>query len=200
MLGTYGCFTNTGVYMNNYTPSEGDEIGAFWHNGRRISWPAQPKTMPGRLKTKRIPRLICLGGALYRGNAISGGDGGSGPVRVGIFATNNADRVSAGASYWGIMELSGNLYERPVTIGHATGRAFAGTHGDGVLTAAGNANVSAWPGEDAAGTGIQGGTTDNTSSSRIKTASGFKFRQRASSGRRRRDCLSPANRAVRRPA
>ncbi|MFO7534945.1 MAG: SUMF1/EgtB/PvdO family nonheme iron enzyme [Kiritimatiellia bacterium] len=68
-----------------------------------------------------------------------------GPYRVGIYATNGASRVSAGASHWGIMELSGNLYERTVTIGHATGRAFTGLHGNGALTTAGESDVSAWP-------------------------------------------------------
>jgi len=86
-----------------------------------------------------------------------------GPYRVGIYATNGATRVQAGASYWGIMELSGNLWERTVTIGHATGRAFTGLHGDGVLNASGavdtigDANVSLWPLKDAVGAGFRGG-------------------------------------------
>jgi len=54
-----------------------------------------------------------------------------GPLRVGIFATPDSDRVRAGASYWGIMELSGNLLERTVTVGDAAGRAYEGNHGDG---------------------------------------------------------------------
>ena len=83
-----------------------------------------------------------------------------GPVRVGIFAANgsNSGRVSSGASYWGIMELSGNLYERPVTIANPTGRAFTGTHGDGQLTSYGDANPATWPGTDAVGAGYRGGS------------------------------------------
>jgi formylglycine-generating enzyme required for sulfatase activity len=86
-----------------------------------------------------------------------------GPVRVGIFAANgsNSGRLSAGASYWGIMELSGNLSERPVTIVNATGLAFTGTHGDGVLTSSGNANAATWPGTDAVGAGWRGGSWDS---------------------------------------
>jgi hypothetical protein len=53
------------------------------------------------------------------------------PLRPGIFATPESDRVAAGASYWGIMELSGNLEEAVVTVGNWEGRRFAGTHGDG---------------------------------------------------------------------
>jgi formylglycine-generating enzyme required for sulfatase activity len=56
------------------------------------------------------------------------------------------------------MELSGNLYERPVTIANATGLAFTGTHGDGVLTSSGNANAATWPGTDAVGAGWRGGS------------------------------------------
>ena len=83
-----------------------------------------------------------------------------GPVRVGIFAANgmNSGRVSAGASYWGIMELSGNLFEHPVTIKNATGRTFTGTHGDGVLDSNGDADAANWPGTDAVGAGWRGGS------------------------------------------
>lgn len=71
--------------------------------------------------------------------------GALGPVRSGIYATGSSSREQAGASYWGIMELSGNVWERAVTIGNSTGRAFTGEHGDGTLTASGDANVTAWP-------------------------------------------------------
>jgi formylglycine-generating enzyme required for sulfatase activity len=81
-----------------------------------------------------------------------------GPVRVGIFSNGTSGRVSAGASYWGIMELSGNVYERPVTIANEKGRAFTGTHGDGVLASSGDANAATWPGTDADGAGLRGGS------------------------------------------
>jgi formylglycine-generating enzyme required for sulfatase activity len=82
-----------------------------------------------------------------------------GPLRVGIFSANglNSGRVSAGASYWGIMELSGNLCERSVTIIYPKARAFTGTHGDGVLDTNGDANVAAWPVINAVGVGLRGG-------------------------------------------
>jgi formylglycine-generating enzyme required for sulfatase activity len=96
-----------------------------------------------------------VGNAIF--NATLGTIGG--PVRVGIFAANglNSGRASAGASYWGIMELSGNLIERPVTIGNVTGRAFTGAHGDGLLASNGDANTGTWPGTDAFGVGWHGG-------------------------------------------
>ncbi|MBK6364893.1 MAG: hypothetical protein IPF52_15970 [Saprospiraceae bacterium] len=65
-------------------------------------------------------------------------------------------RVQSGASYYGIMELSGNLWERPVTVGNPTGRDFSG-NGDGVVSNVGNANYPWWPGINAIGVGVRGG-------------------------------------------
>jgi formylglycine-generating enzyme required for sulfatase activity len=99
------------------------------------------------------------------GNAMYGNTSSDigGPIRVGIFAANgsNSGRVSAGASYWGIMELSGNVWERPVTIDNGTGRAFTGMHGDGVLTSNGDADAATWPGTDSVGAGWRGGSWFN---------------------------------------
>ena len=89
-----------------------------------------------------------------------------GPLRVGIFAANadNQGRITAGASYYGIMELSGNLWERAVTVGNATGRDFTGLHGNGALSTNGHANETAWPGltsgevTGATGSGFRGGS------------------------------------------
>ena len=81
----------------------------------------------------------------------------NGPVRVGIYATATSGRTGAGATYWGIMEMSGNLWERPVTVGNATGRLFTGTHGDGVLDSSGNPTADLWPGTSASGAGFRGG-------------------------------------------
>lgn len=88
-----------------------------------------------------------------------------GPLRVGIFAAHadNSGRITAGASYYGIMELSGNLWERAVTVGNATGRDFTGLHGNGALSTNGHANETAWPGltsgevTGATGSGFRGG-------------------------------------------
>ncbi len=80
-----------------------------------------------------------------------------GPLRVGCFATSVSGRVEAGATYYGVMEMSGNLWERCVTVGNSDGRSFTGTHGDGVLDSTGNANASGWPGTGASGAGCRGG-------------------------------------------
>jgi formylglycine-generating enzyme required for sulfatase activity len=76
----------------------------------------------------------------------TGGDGGQGPLRCGIHARLSTTRVQAGATYFGIMDMSGNLYERCVTVGNPTGRLFDGLHGDGFLSINGNSDVTNWPG------------------------------------------------------
>lgn len=84
-----------------------------------------------------------------------------GPMRVGFSATASTNRVQSGASYYGVMGLSGNLEDGVVTIGNSTGRAFRGTHGDGnLLTTSGfegNAHNSDWPGF-VSGQGVSGAT------------------------------------------
>jgi formylglycine-generating enzyme required for sulfatase activity len=84
-----------------------------------------------------------------------------GPMRVGNFARATSTRESAGASYYGIMDLSGNLWEGGIiTVGTPGGRAFTGIHGDGVLDASGNANVSNW---NSSGFGSRGGSWSDIS-------------------------------------
>jgi hypothetical protein len=43
------------------------------------------------------------------------------------------------------MDLSGNLYERGVSIGTFQGRLFTGVHGNGTLLTNGEADVENWP-------------------------------------------------------
>ncbi len=92
-------------------------------------------------------------------NLIVSGSQPGGPVRVGIFAREGSSRQEAGASYWGIMELSGNLWERAISV--ATGRAFTGLHGNGTLTAAGGADIANWP-TTGSGAGLRGGYWEHT--------------------------------------
>jgi hypothetical protein len=55
-------------------------------------------------------------------------------VRVGAFADTNTSRQGAGASYWGIMNLSDNAYEYVVlATNSAGGLKYNGEHGNGVL-------------------------------------------------------------------
>ncbi|WP_420459279.1 SUMF1/EgtB/PvdO family nonheme iron enzyme [Neolewinella sp.] len=82
-----------------------------------------------------------------------------GPLRSGIFAAsvNDKTREQTGGSYYGIMELSGNLWERVVNVSTPEGRAFTGQHGDGALATNGEANTLGWSVGNASAYGIRGG-------------------------------------------
>ncbi len=78
----------------------------------------------------------------------------TGPIRSGAFATNGSSRVKAGAGYYGVFELTGNVSERVVATGPAartgtpylnTSPGFSGAHGSGELDGGGYANVNSWP-------------------------------------------------------
>jgi formylglycine-generating enzyme required for sulfatase activity len=93
-----------------------------------------------------------------------------GPLRVGSFATASSTREQAGASHYGIMDLSGNVWERTVSVGNATGRNFtAPIHGNGLLTNDGFCDNATWPGfstdkvSGSTGAGFRGGVWDRTS-------------------------------------
>lgn len=81
----------------------------------------------------------------------------NGPVRSGIFAAKNfttEQRRQAGASFYGVMELTGNVREYVVLAGHqrgtcvspqaSFGSAFTHSiHGDGMIPS-GNHNITSW--------------------------------------------------------
>lgn len=74
-----------------------------------------------------------------------------GPVRVGIFAAKGCtsnQRELSGASYYGVLELSGNVSELvngTYNYCNSNGSTFSRiVHGDGSLSANGHANVSNW--------------------------------------------------------
>jgi len=85
-----------------------------------------------------------LGNASYNvtGGAIDG------PLRVGVFAANSSNiaRLTSGATYYGIMEMSGNLWEHLVSVGSIAARSYTGLQGKGNLNANGEATVDYWPG------------------------------------------------------
>jgi len=126
--------------------------------------------------------------AHYNNTSLLQGDTGTGPLRAGIFATSSTNtRAATGASYYGIMELSGNVWERAVTVGNSSGLSFSGTHGDGILTSTssfeGNATNLDWPGLDstnnrgvtgAGGSGLKGGGWSETTVGRLAISSRWK--------------------------
>ena len=71
---------------------------------------------------------------------------------------NDNNRAVFGASYYWVMDLSGSVWEKVITIGNPIGRSFKGTHGDGKLDF-GNATNEDWPKSDneEGGFGYRGG-------------------------------------------
>ena len=78
----------------------------------------------------------------------------------GVARLDESNRAVIGASHYGVLDLAGSLWERVVSAGHAQGRAFRGTHGDGVLDPqSGDATNDDWPrgSRAASGIGFRGG-------------------------------------------
>ena len=137
---------------------------------------------------------LSFGNMNYLGSNIGG------PLRNGIFASASGGRVRSGASFYGVMELSGNLTEPVAHIGNVKGRYTRLRYfgfGDGNLSGSGNANVFYFPGMsnyssggeciNAAGTIIRGGSflnnlADCSISARF-LATGFTTRNSIGGGR-----------------
>lgn len=67
-----------------------------------------------------------------------------GPLRCGFAARETSERVAAGAGFFGVHDLGGNLWEPCVSVKFPV---FDGAHGDGELTE-GLADVPHWPGPE----------------------------------------------------
>lgn len=90
----------------------------------------------------------------------------AGPLRSGNFArAGTTTRDTTGATYYGIMDMSGNLWDWVVTTGISTGRNYTANHGDGLLTTAGEFTVTGWPALGTGwcyGYGFRGGSYSST--------------------------------------
>lgn len=77
-----------------------------------------------------------------------------GPLRSGFAATAETNRITAGSSWYGVMEMSGNVWEACIST-DSQGLLFDGRPGDGSLSGQGFANQQGWPGKE--GSGHRGG-------------------------------------------
>jgi Sulfatase-modifying factor enzyme 1 len=81
------------------------------------------------------------------------------PVRNGIFATATSNRVTSGGSFYGVMEMSGNLSERVVTLSKIEGMAYFGNIGfgiEGLNLTSGYSIDGSLPGANGGGTLVDG--------------------------------------------
>ncbi len=78
-------------------------------------------------------------------------------MRCGALATATSTRSSSGATYYGAMEMGGNMIEPCVGISTAAGVAYTGLHGDGNLSPTGEHNTAFWPTNAGDGSAYRGG-------------------------------------------
>lgn len=134
-------------------------------------------------------------------NAVFGNEAAvQGPMRNGLFGKATSSKTAAGAGEYGSNEMAGNVWERVITVGNATGRAFTALHGNGALSAAGASDVSGWPADDAVGTGARGGSWLSIAArlqlgDRVQAHTAYTTRNSDSGGRGARSTpsLSPIN-------
>lgn len=62
-------------------------------------------------------------------------------ANVGSFATATSSRLQSGASYYGILDLTGNSHEAVVKLNYFS---YQNTNGNGILTTSGSADVNNW--------------------------------------------------------
>jgi formylglycine-generating enzyme required for sulfatase activity len=82
----------------------------------------------------------------------------AGPFRCGVFAEAGATRALAGASYYGIMDLGGNVAEYTVSAGYLSLIFQRRFHGNGMLTFFGTHDGLTWPVDGFTGYAPRGGS------------------------------------------
>ena len=98
--------------------------------------------------TETASNTVTAGGGLCNyGNSSVGG-----PMRCGYAAKPGTTRQQAGATYYGVMDMSGNVCEQ-VVHSYSDGKDYKGEPGDGEISTppnAGHANQASWPRPEAA--------------------------------------------------
>jgi formylglycine-generating enzyme required for sulfatase activity len=113
------------------------------------------------------PNELASNASLTVGNSAYSVTSPAGPNRAGIFATSTSNRTISGASFYGIMEMSGNVTEYCITIGNVAGRSCEFVpNGNGTISTAGYAQLSV------GGAGFWPGMEGNTSSTTVNTCAG----------------------------
>jgi formylglycine-generating enzyme required for sulfatase activity len=102
--------------------------------------------------------------------AIGSSNNAHGPLRCGFAATASTNRVAAGATYFGVMDMTGNVWEQAIGGMNFNYSGFTTASGDGTLAASGAANTAGWPaagGGQGGGALIRGGAWNNNNGRNI---------------------------------
>lgn len=152
VLGEYAWGTNT-IFASNYT-----------------------------LSTAATATEVASNASVTLGNAAYVTTSSAGPLRTGIFATATSNRIISGGSYYGVMDMSGNMPEYCIMLGCQAGRSCRYVpNGNGTISNLGNAQLSVggagfWPGMEGnlnlAATTTCSGTCEVTSSGGIRFRGG----------------------------
>lgn len=97
------------------------------------------------LGNEGVSEVVTAGSGLANVAQVSGLP--SGPVRCGFAAKAATTRLEAGATFYGVMEMSGNVYEFVTGISGAGTNFVGAAHGDGELQFSpnqGQSNVTGW--------------------------------------------------------
>jgi hypothetical protein len=116
---------------------------------------------------------LVVGNALYNLTTPT-----NGPFRSGVFANAVSNRVTSGASFYGVMELSGNMPEYCISLGQQAGRSCHYIP-NGTLSASGNAQLTLggagfWPGME--GNLSINATTTCSGTCEVTSSGGIRFR------------------------
>lgn len=150
ILGEYAWGTNT-IFSSNYTLTGGSTASEIASNASGVL-----------------------------GNAAYGSTTSAGPLRNGIFATSISNRITSGSSFFGVMEMSGNMPEYCISFGSMAGRSCGLVpNGNGNLSPLGNAQLSV--GGDGFWPGMEGNLnlstfTDCSGTCEVTSSAGIRFR------------------------
>jgi formylglycine-generating enzyme required for sulfatase activity len=118
-------------------------VAAEFAWGSNIITDANTLTNDGSTNEQSSNAITAGGGiANYNNTSILG------PVRCGFAAKAATSRLTAGSSYYGVMEMSGNVGETTISVRSATAIAYTGNVGDGTISVSpipGYADQASWP-------------------------------------------------------
>jgi formylglycine-generating enzyme required for sulfatase activity len=108
----------------------------------------------------------------------------AGPLRCGFAAGAATTKAQAGGSWWGVMEMSGNVWEQCVGGQSFNYSDFTNACGDGTVTAGGAANTANWPSAGGGqGGGVGRGGAFNTGGTEIRISNNSLMNNNTNQGR-----------------